>query len=138
MELVAVESYNHPIDAYLAKGRLEVEGVPVFLANEHHVWMNWSYAQALGGMQLKVSPQHFTDAQKILKMHNQGEYEHLLNEIFLEIDTKNCPNCNANSYVSKFPLHRIFFTLVSLAIGVVLLSKRTLHTCQQCNQKWKD
>ncbi|CAB5499811.1 putative signal transducing protein [Bathymodiolus azoricus thioautotrophic gill symbiont] len=138
MELVAVESYNHPIDAYLAKGRLEVEGVPVFLANEHHVWMNWSYAQALGGMQLKVSPQHFTDAQKILKMHNQGEYEHLLNEIFLEIDTKNCPNCNANSYVSKFPLHRIFFTLVSLAISVVLLSKRTLHTCQQCNQKWKD
>jgi hypothetical protein len=46
-------------------------------------------------------------------MHNQGEYEPLLNEIFTEIDTKNCPNCNANSYVSKFPLHRLFFTLVS-------------------------
>ncbi|CAC9646907.1 hypothetical protein [uncultured Gammaproteobacteria bacterium] len=138
MGLVAVESYNHPIDAYLAKGRLETEGIPVFLASEHHVWMNWSYAQALGGMQLRVSPQNLTAAQEILKMHNQGEYEPLLNEIFPEIDTKNCPNCNANSYVSKFPLHRLFFTLVSFTVAVVLLSKRTLHTCQQCNHKWKD
>jgi hypothetical protein len=126
MGLVAVESYNHPIDAYLAKGRLETEGIPVFLASEHHVWMNWSYAQALGGMQLRVSPQNLTAAQEILKMHNQGEYEPLLNEIFPEIDTKNCPNCNANSYVSKFPLHRLFFTLVSFTVAVVLLSKNLL------------
>jgi hypothetical protein len=47
-------------------------------------------------MQLRVSPQNLTAAQEILKMHNQGEYEPLLNEIFPEIDTKNCPNCNAN------------------------------------------
>jgi hypothetical protein len=50
-------------------GRLETEGIPVFLASEHHVWMNWSYAQALGGIQLRVSPQNLTAAQEILKMH---------------------------------------------------------------------
>jgi Mg/Co/Ni transporter MgtE len=26
----------------------------------------------------------------------------------------------------------------SFTVAVVLLSKRTLHTCQQCNHKWKD
>jgi hypothetical protein len=51
-----------------AKGRLETEGIPVFLASEHHVWMNWSYAQALGGIQLRVSPQNLTAAQEILKI----------------------------------------------------------------------
>lgn len=39
-----VDSYTSPIDAYLAKGRLEAEGIPAFVAHDNHVWANWMYS----------------------------------------------------------------------------------------------
>jgi hypothetical protein len=53
-------------------------------------------------MQLRVSPQNLTAAQEILKMHNQGEYEPLLNEILsLKIHAANSTSFNGKSDDTK-------------------------------------
>ena len=69
---VTVGAYNNPIEAHLARGRLEVEGIPALLAHEHHVWANWVYSQALGGVKVQVPAEHAVAAAKILDAHNRG------------------------------------------------------------------
>ncbi len=35
-----VADFTFPIEAYLAKERLETEGIPAGVAHENHVWTN--------------------------------------------------------------------------------------------------
>ena len=52
--LVTVGSYTDPIQAHIAGGRLESEGIPVVIADEHLIWGNWMLSNALGGVKLQV------------------------------------------------------------------------------------
>lgn len=36
-KLVTVDSFTDAVEAYIAKGRLEAEGIPTFIANENHI-----------------------------------------------------------------------------------------------------
>ncbi|NOX42698.1 MAG: DUF2007 domain-containing protein [Gammaproteobacteria bacterium] len=69
-KFVTVRAYNSPIEAYLAKGRLEVEGIPAYLAHENHVWVDWVYSQALGGVKVQVLAENAENASKILDAHD--------------------------------------------------------------------
>jgi hypothetical protein len=57
-KFVVIDSFTNPLDAHLAKGLLESEGIPAHLHSEHHVWSNWPLSQALGGVRLQV-PEEF-------------------------------------------------------------------------------
>jgi len=43
--------FADPIKAHIVKGRLEAEGIYVYLANEHHIWAKWTISNALGGVE---------------------------------------------------------------------------------------
>ena len=60
-ELVFVATFDNPLLANIAKGRLEAEGIPAFLHNERFVEMQWLWANASGGIGLLVPP---TDEQR--------------------------------------------------------------------------
>ena len=61
-----IESYFHPTEAHIAAGRLESEGVPVFLLGINHASANWIIANALGGIQLQVPADCVEEARTIL------------------------------------------------------------------------
>jgi hypothetical protein len=65
-ELATVRVYWTPIEANLAKSRLESEGIRAVLANEEIAAMNWSMANAIGGIKLQVLPQDLDRAQSLL------------------------------------------------------------------------
>ncbi len=46
--LVTVATFPHVELAYLTRARLEVEGIPSFVFDEHMVTYNWLYLVALG------------------------------------------------------------------------------------------
>ena len=76
-----VISFIHPWDAYIAKGRLEAEGVPVALADEHYIWMKWMNSLAWGGVKLRVLSDNVERAKEILDLHLRGGYEEYLSEV---------------------------------------------------------
>ncbi|MDP6967887.1 MAG: DUF2007 domain-containing protein [Gammaproteobacteria bacterium] len=59
-----VASFMSPIEAHIAKERLESEEIPSFVAHANHVWANWSYANALGGVKIKVLEKNADNAKK--------------------------------------------------------------------------
>lgn len=58
--LVTISRYSFPHEAHVARALLESEGIPVFLADEHTITMQWLYSNALGGVRLQV-PEAFVE-----------------------------------------------------------------------------
>jgi Putative prokaryotic signal transducing protein len=62
-ELITIERYINPLEAEMAKGRLDSAGIPSFLVGENTALL---YGTGLGGLQLQVRPRDEEDARVIL------------------------------------------------------------------------
>ena len=71
--LVTVATFADPVEANLAKNRLEASGVRAFLANEETVDMNWLLGNALGWIRLEVGDQDADAARAVLSQHDELE-----------------------------------------------------------------
>lgn len=63
--LITIANFPYPIDANLAKTRLEAEGIECVLTNEHIASMNWYWPLAIGGVGLQVRK---SDAERALEI----------------------------------------------------------------------
>ena len=57
-EFVTIASFTSPLEAHMARGRLEAEGIPAFIAHENHIWAEWFLSNALGGVKVQVLKQY--------------------------------------------------------------------------------
>jgi hypothetical protein len=62
-DLVTVATYWSPIEASLAKNRLEAAGVPVAMADEMTAVVNWGLTNAIQGIKLQVLRRDFERAE---------------------------------------------------------------------------
>ena len=92
--LIRVAAYQNAIEAHLARGRLESEGIPAFVFHEHHIWANWLYSWVLGGVKVYVNANDEERAQTVVAAHNRGEYS--LQE---EEAASVCPKCKSERVV---------------------------------------
>ena len=69
-ELVTVASFADPIEANLAKNKLEAAGVRTFLANEECVDMLWHVGNAMGWIKVQVANDDVDVARALLSQHN--------------------------------------------------------------------
>lgn len=137
--LKTVESFTDPMDAHLAKGRLEAEGIPASVAHENHIWANWMLSHALGGVKVQVAESNIDAAKVILKQHLNGEFEDSLNQEFNDIEVNSCPNCGATEYVSSASLFsKIMLILTFGLFGVIYKIRKENHKCTKCECKWTD
>ncbi len=72
--LVPIASFETALDAHLARGLLESEGLRVTVADEHTVSANIGLAYAVGGIKLLVRAPHAARARAILAARQRGEY----------------------------------------------------------------
>ena len=56
--LATVATFIDPTDAHILRARLEAEGIPACVVNEHHVRLNWFQAMALGGARVQVAAEN--------------------------------------------------------------------------------
>jgi len=132
--LVNISSYRDLQDAYLAKGKLESEGIQTFLRNEHTIGIQWLYSTALGGVKLDVPKSQVQEALKILEEDDSNEITDQDNAG--SSDNQNtCPNCNSSNI--QFSDRARIFGAISLMIGfpLVLFGKR--YKCLKCHHVWK-
>ena len=73
MELTTVATFDNMPSAYIAKGRLEIEGVPCWLKDENLGQTDWLYNIAVGWIKLQVEPQQVHRAQEILATDYSGD-----------------------------------------------------------------
>ena len=59
-------SFIDPPLAFLLKSRLEFEGIVAWVADDHHINLQWTISLALGGVKVKVMEADREDAQKVL------------------------------------------------------------------------
>ncbi|MBC3919198.1 hypothetical protein H8L32_17025 [Undibacterium sp. CY18W] len=79
-DLTTVATYLNPWDAHVMRSLLESEGIAASLAGEHHVWANWQWSLALGGVRLQVPVRDVDIATEILSRYANGEFEAALQD----------------------------------------------------------
>ncbi len=66
MKVVNVATFDTIIDANISMGRLQAEGIPCWLADEHIVQTDMLYSPAIGGIKLQVSEEWADKARAAL------------------------------------------------------------------------
>jgi hypothetical protein len=69
-----VAHYTDPIEAHLARGRLQSEGIHAHLGDEHLAMANWEWRLAVGGVKLRVADRDAERARTVLRAMDAGEY----------------------------------------------------------------
>lgn len=139
MSLVTIETFTGPIEAHLAKGRLEAEGIPAFVVNEHHVWANWTLSHALGGVRVQVASADAERAARILEDHAAGKFASALEEEFPDLEAERCPQCGSDDFESQRPLGMLAWVVMTLGlISVIFPVRRAKRACKQCGATWRN
>jgi predicted RNA-binding Zn-ribbon protein involved in translation (DUF1610 family) len=138
-KLVSIASFPQPIEAHIAKGRLEAEGIMCFLGDEHIVSVHPFYSHAVGGVKLKVRTHDAEQATKILREMAQVPVSTNSFEAEGHESAENallCPRCGSeDAYTTRFS--RKIFALSMLLFGFPLpFISKSFH-CPNCGHEWK-
>jgi hypothetical protein len=130
-DLITVASYPDAIKAHLARGRLEAEGIPAMVADEHYVSANWMMSNAIGGVKVQVSARMVERAAQVLRELEAGEFE--LAEDGRE-DAR-CPRCGSSAVEANTGSWRIALLGLHL-FQIPLPFSRVSHRCRHCRHVW--
>lgn len=127
-------SFIDPPIAYLAKSRLEFEGIPSWIADDFHINLKWTISLALGGVKIKILESDYEDAQKVLNTDCSEALEHIS---FPEgVDDECCSKCNS------FNLHPYNWTrkaaALTLLTGLPLFYFSKGLKCLECGNIMKN
>ncbi len=126
--LVTIASYSMPYEAHIAKSRLDSEGIPAFIADEHTINMQWLYSNALGGVKLQVPEPYAEAAIEILQENRE---EALIEE--QGVDQEICPHCGSEN-TEFYQLGRRWAFLVFIGISFPLFPVRGGIKCKTCGE----
>lgn len=69
-----IASYTDPLEAQIARGLLQAEGIDARLDDEHAALANWEWRLAIGGSKLRVPVAQAESAQRVLRAMESGDY----------------------------------------------------------------
>ncbi len=75
--LVTIATFTHPQEAVVIRARLEWEGIPCHLKDEHTVQVQPFYSNAIGGVKLQVRSGDADRARSLLSEIDQAVAEHV-------------------------------------------------------------
>lgn len=131
--LVTVASYSQPLEARVALGRLEDEGIPVFLADENVVTMDWTWSNALGGVRLQVPENHAARAADILSAPAPFVEPDPIEEAD---DEDRCPSCGSTQVEDRSLGRRLVYASW-VVLGVPIPFIRRARRCVACGSRWR-
>jgi DNA-directed RNA polymerase subunit RPC12/RpoP len=120
--------FQYSAEAQIIKGRLEAEGIPVFLADHNTIDTDPLVSNAIGGVKLKVYRKQFNQALEIL---NQiGDYA--LDD-HGEIIT--CPKCHGYN-IEMFSTVKDLKSFIAFIFKSLTLSVKYRYRCADCNTEF--
>lgn len=104
-EFYTLGAFEYPADVQIIKGKLESEGISVFLKDENTINTDPLISQAIGGVKLQV---YSKDRDRALHIYNEIRSYALDNKG----DMITCPNCKAQRsevyYSRKGLINKLF------------------------------
>jgi len=132
---VTIARFDFPYEAHLLIARLNAEGIPAFIRDEHMVRMNLFYSFAIGRIKVEVPISCNEEALKILATDHSHELDDL-NKNEEDIPKTSCPECGSNQ--SESIVKGMIPTVLSwLLIGVPMLFRRYRTKCLACGNIFK-
>ncbi len=132
-DIVTIATFSYPMEAEIARGKLESEGIWAFVADDYMVTMNWLYSNAVGGVKLQVRE---SDTENALQILNQSSpiSEEPFDE---EYDQPTCPRCMSHSTQYQiFESRLVFLSWLLLTFPLPFVKRK--WKCMECGFSWKE
>ena len=128
-KLVTIAAFRDAATAHLHRSRLELEGIPAFVADEHLISLGSFYSSLVGGVKLQVSEPDAERALAVLGERPAGP------EAKEEESAPSCPGCNSLDVRPEGPS---WLTVLAAAffLGIPLLFRRPGWVCRSCGRRW--
>lgn len=126
---VTIAKFQYSAEAEIIKGRLESDGIQVFLKDNITIDTDPLVSNAIGGIKLNVLAKDENEAKAILKSINA----YSLNDLGEPIT---CPNCEKNHiklYSTITDLKSLIAFLIGVISGTLPFSTRYQYKCEDCN-----
>lgn len=124
--MITVATFSFPYEAHIARAKLESEGIPAFVVDEHTINAQWLYSQAMGGVRVQVPNEHAYRASEILETDYSGVLEEQEG-----IDPLVCPNCGSTKVEQILQGKKMAF-IAFLFLGFPLWRYKYLVRCASC------
>ena len=138
---ITVLAFTYPVEAHMAQGFLESEGIGTKLKDELTVQVNSFYSNAVGGVKLQVRENDYDEALMILQkggyIVEPGTATHT--EVILVDETTNkniCPFCQSENIGKNKDLD-IFTIIVYFILGAFIPIFKSSYRCFDCEKEWK-
>lgn len=126
-----VASFLHEWTAYLAKGRLETEGIQAAVWDGYTVSTCWLYSVAIGGVRVAVGPGDMERAKEVLATPYTGMLGEVEESRLPVPPEEICPVCGMDGVG---PLrYSAWGLLPSLLLGVPIFWRLPGWRCRVCN-----
>ena len=126
--LTTIARYSMPYEAQIAKVRLDAEGIPAFIADEHTINMQWIYSNALGGVRLQVPESYAELAFQIIQEDRSVE---LIEE--QGDDRKPCVHCGSKD-TEFYQIGKRWAFAVFIGISFPLFPVKDGIRCKACGK----
>jgi len=152
-DLITIGRFGFPLEAHLARTRLEWAGIPAFVADDRIVTANWLYAHAIGGVRLRVRECDVEAAAQVFAQTPVDAGE----DPEGGADDPRCPWCHSpRVYYNKRPAYRLVFAswllfqlffllppilfyvafFLAPLLQIVPLFLRSRWQCYRCGHTW--
>lgn len=124
--LNTVARYSFPHEAHIARAKLESEGIPALVADEHTINMQWLYSNALGGVRLQVPAAVYEQAKEILALDCSDDLVSAVGD-----SPNTCPSCGSTE-ITFYVKGRVMAYLVFILTHFPFLPFRRKIICKNC------
>lgn len=131
-EFVLIGRFQYSAEAQIIKGKLEFEGISVYVRDNNTIDANPLYSNAIGGVKLYVNKDDEVRTQSILSKISQYSLDD--NEELVK-----CPKCGSQTvemYTSIRDLKSFLFFLFSMLLILLPFYTKYKYKCQNCNQEF--
>ncbi|MGY0391405.1 DUF2007 domain-containing protein [Bizionia sp. KMM 8389] len=127
-----ISVFQYSTEAEIIKGRLEAEGIAVFLSDNTTIDTNPIVSNAIGGVKLKVYTEQEAEAIAILKSISSYSLDDSGQPI-------RCPNCHNNQVILFSTINNLksfIAFLIGLLFGSLPFHTRHQYRCEICKTEF--
>ncbi|WP_405294709.1 putative signal transducing protein [Algibacter sp. Ld11] len=127
-----IARFQYSTEAQIIKGRLEADGIQVFLSDNVTIDTDPLISNAIGGVKLKVLASQALKAQHILESINKYSLDDHGNVL-------SCPNCKSEKielFSTIKDLKSFFAFLMSFLISTLPIYTKHKYRCEDCKTEF--
>ena len=133
MPLRTIASFREAYAAHIAKARLEAEGIPAFVTDEHMVSVQPLYSDAIGGVKLRVPSEYAERARSIVNEDRSGDLRGVARRRRGRLRVRRCPECGSR-FVTRTTVCRRPRAQKRASYPVMVWV--TCDACEECGASW--